>query len=421
MKYLLRGLALAAILISLNSIHAANAQVTGACPTNQWVSVVNSNIVAQACSQPAMTNLSGTLGVAQGGTGRVTLTASSVLLGEGVAGLNGVAPPGTSGIPLIGQTAADPVFGTAVVAGGGTGAATFTAHGVMLGEGTSPLVPTAAGATGTILAGVTSNDPAFTATPAGLTSLGATTLNSTTTNGTTINAGADAVAGTVAIFPTTTATGKTTLTASSNSGATTTNINTAAQAGARTYTVPDQGVSSNFMLTGATVSATTGLTPTQLRMIDMRIATGLMMTASASGTNFGLTYTPATTAVLIGTATASNSTSDVATTDFVLPPWYKAGTDITLKVGCYYTDSSSSATVHTMTAAAYLNTLAGLQGSTLIATGAQVCPITTSAQQSFVITGATLIPGSLLTLKFTADVTNGGGASTEWMTSAQLN
>jgi hypothetical protein len=156
-------------------------------------------------------------------------------------------------------------------------------------------------------------------------------------------------------------------------------------------------------------------------MTDMRTAAGLMMTASASGTNFGLTYTPATTAVLTGTATASNSTADVAAADFVLPPNYKAGTDITLKVGCYFTTASGAATVTTMAAAAYLNGVDGLQGSTLIATAAQVCPITTSAQQTFTITGATLVPGSMLTLTFTAAVTNATGASTERVTSVVLN
>ncbi len=175
------------------------------------------------------------------------------------------------------------------------------------------------------------------------------------------------------------------------------------------------------LATGGTVSATTGLIATPISLLHMRTAAGLAMTASASGTNFGLTYTPGTTAVLIGTATASNSTSDVAAVDFVLPPNYIAGADITLKVGCYYTNSSSTATVKTMAAAAYLNTAAGLQGSTLIATAAQVCPITTSAQQSFTITGTTLVPGSLLTLTFSAAVTNGGGASTEWLTSVVLN
>lgn len=237
----------------------------------------------------------------------------------------------------------------------------------------------------------------------------------------TINAGADASAGTISIFPTTTATGKTTLTASSNTGATTTNINTALQAGARTYTVPDQGGNATFQLTGGTQSATTGLIPTPLSMTGMRTAAGLMMTASASGTNFGLTYTPGTTAILIGTATSSSTTGDTAAIDIVLPPNYIAGTNITLTAGCYYTNTSSTASVHTMAAAAYLNTNAGLQGSTLIATGAQTCPITTSALQTFTITGATLVPGSLLTLTFTAAVTNGAGVSTEWLTAALIN
>jgi hypothetical protein len=156
-------------------------------------------------------------------------------------------------------------------------------------------------------------------------------------------------------------------------------------------------------------------------MIDMRTVAGLMMTASASGTNFGLTYTPATTAVLVGTATASNSTSDVAAIDLILPPWYVAGTDITLSVGCHYTNSSSTASTHTMAAAAYLNAADGTQGTTLIATSAQVCPITTSALQTFTITGTTLLPGSLLSLTFSAAVTNGGGASTEWLDSVSYN
>lgn len=172
---------------------------------------------------------------------------------------------------------------------------------------------------------------------------------------------------------------------------------------------------------GAGRSATTGLFPTTLQMTDMRTAAGLMNTASASGTNFGLTYTPGTTAVLVGTATSSSTTGDTAAIDFVLPPNYIAGTNITVSVGCYYTNGSSTASTHTMAAAAYLNTNAGLQGTTLIATAAQTCPLTTSALQTFTITGTTLVPGSYLSLTFTAAVINGGGISTEWLTSVLLN
>ena len=88
------------------------------------------------------------------------LTAHNVLLGEGTATVGLVAPSATSGVPLISQgAAADPAFGTAVVAGGGTGNTTFTAYAVItagttatgafqnvLGLGTAGQVLTSAGA-----------------------------------------------------------------------------------------------------------------------------------------------------------------------------------------------------------------------------------------------------------------------------------
>lgn len=66
----------------------------------------------------------------------VTTTNHDVLIGAASNGITNVAPSATSGVPLISQgAAADPAFGTAVVAGGGTGVATLT--GLALGSGTS--------------------------------------------------------------------------------------------------------------------------------------------------------------------------------------------------------------------------------------------------------------------------------------------
>jgi hypothetical protein len=48
---------------------------------------------------------------------------------------------------------------------GGTGASTLTAHGVLIGEGTSAITPTAVGTTGQVLTGVTGADPVW-ASPA---------------------------------------------------------------------------------------------------------------------------------------------------------------------------------------------------------------------------------------------------------------
>jgi len=70
------------------------------------------------------------------------LTNHNVLIGAGTSTITKVAPSATSGVPLISQGAsADPAFGTAVVAGGGTGAVSLT--GVLTGNGTSAFTASA--------------------------------------------------------------------------------------------------------------------------------------------------------------------------------------------------------------------------------------------------------------------------------------
>ena len=68
----------------------------------------------------------------------VTTTNRNVLIGASSNGITNVAPSATSGVPLISQGAAsDPAFGTAVVAGGGTGVTSFTAYSVVAGGTTT--------------------------------------------------------------------------------------------------------------------------------------------------------------------------------------------------------------------------------------------------------------------------------------------
>ncbi len=74
----------------------------------------------------------GQLSVPRGGTGLAALTAHYIPIGNGTSAITLLAPSATSGIPLISQGAAsDPAYGTAVVAGGGTGNTTFTAYSVI--------------------------------------------------------------------------------------------------------------------------------------------------------------------------------------------------------------------------------------------------------------------------------------------------
>ena len=64
--------------------------------------------------------------------GTTACTQYNVLTGASANTVNNVAPSATSGVPFISQgSSAQPVFGTAVVAGGGTGNTTFTAYSVI--------------------------------------------------------------------------------------------------------------------------------------------------------------------------------------------------------------------------------------------------------------------------------------------------
>lgn len=120
--------------------------------------------IASSGANSDITSLSGLttpLSVPQGGTGRATLTAHGVLLGEGTAAINQTSA-GTAGQALVsGGAGADPAFATLGVNGGGTGATTLTAHGVLLGEGTGAIAATAVGTTGQALIGQTGADPIF--------------------------------------------------------------------------------------------------------------------------------------------------------------------------------------------------------------------------------------------------------------------
>lgn len=183
----------------------------------------------------------GTAVVAGGGTGAVTLT--GLLIGNGTSAVTGnavtqhdvlvggasnavtsVAPSATTGVALVSQGAsADPAFGTVVVAGGGTGAVTLTGvltgngtstvtanavtqHGVVLGGASNAVASLGVAATGTVLAGVTGADPAFTGSPSvtgtvtAATGIASTTGNIVATAGQVI-AGGDTggVASTIAI------------------------------------------------------------------------------------------------------------------------------------------------------------------------------------------------------------------------------
>lgn len=110
---------------------------------------------------------------------------------------------GTSGQPLLsgGGVASPMTFGTLGVAGGGTGQVSLTNHGVLVGAGTSGITALAAAAANTVLTGQGASDPSFTQTPT-LGTNGGTggqiTLNGSTSGSVAIRVAA--AAGTSTIF-----------------------------------------------------------------------------------------------------------------------------------------------------------------------------------------------------------------------------
>lgn len=75
---------------------------------------------------------------AEGGTGDATLTAHGVVLGQGVSNLTAVAPFASAGIALVSAgVAADPQYSTVVVPGGGTGITSATAYAPICAGATS--------------------------------------------------------------------------------------------------------------------------------------------------------------------------------------------------------------------------------------------------------------------------------------------
>lgn len=109
-----------------------------------------------------------------------TYTAHGVLVGEGTSSIAALSV-GTTGQVLIGATGADPAFGALGVNSG------LTAHGVLLGEGNSAIAATAVGATGQALMGSTGADPGWTGSPS---------FSGSVTAGTTITATSGAITAT---------------------------------------------------------------------------------------------------------------------------------------------------------------------------------------------------------------------------------
>jgi hypothetical protein len=119
------------------------------------VAFTDSNITGTAA------NVSGTVAASNGGTGQTSYTVGDLLYASGSTALSKLAATATGNVLLSGGTETAPswgkiglashVSGTLPVANGGTGVTTFTSKGIVYGNGTDALQVTAAGTANQIL------------------------------------------------------------------------------------------------------------------------------------------------------------------------------------------------------------------------------------------------------------------------------
>lgn len=99
------------------------------------------------------------------GSASITITGDS---GGGLTGSSFTLTGGTTGLTFAGAGTTETLGGDLVVANGGTGVATLTNHGVVLGQGTSAVHITAAGTAGQVLvSGGAAADPGYVTPTAG--------------------------------------------------------------------------------------------------------------------------------------------------------------------------------------------------------------------------------------------------------------
>ena len=144
----------------------------------------------------------------------------------------------------------------------------------------------------------------YTNTTGGLSEDAATAIN-----GGNIQAGLSGTAGYLASFPATAARGSLRLVGANSAGDTVTTITNASQAAARTYTIPDAGAASNFLMTNSGGTQTIATGSLALTLGNLTVAAG-NIAATLGSIAAGTTITAGTgLQTLTGNVTAGSSTN----------------------------------------------------------------------------------------------------------------
>lgn len=152
-----------------------------------------------------------------------------------------------------------------------------------------------------------------------------------------------------------------------------------------------------------------GLVATNLRLLDTAAPTGAPLAAAASAGVFGYSVTLGTQFALVTEAANSNTKTDSGLLEYIVPPGYVAGQNLTVTMNVSVTIGSGTLTTKTIGLAAYRSSTAGVQGVNICSTSAQTLSSNSATDYTFTIAGGTLLPGDRLVLEPTLAITETSG------------
>lgn len=162
--------------------------------------------------------------------------------------------------------------------------------------------------------------------------------------------------------------------------------------------------------------APSNITPNVLRLTDAKQVTGVPLTASGCGLScFQPIITLGTSMELSGSSSLSpNNQQPAALWEYVVPPTYVAGQNLTVTVTAYAGGSGTLGYPRALTLNAYLESSAGLSamGANIATSTSNPVSLTTApVAYPFTILGTGITPGSKLLIEPITQLNESGGSS----------
>lgn len=161
---------------------------------------------------------------------------------------------------------------------------------------------------------------------------------------------------------------------------------------------------------GLNVQGASGLSFTDVSLLDVRNTDGSALAAAASAGKFGASITLGTSMSLIGEAANLNTKTDDCIFEYTLPQSYVAGTNFNVNINIK-TTGAGTLTTKTAQLFAFRQAQAGTQGADM-GSGTTQNIVSAGSTLVFPVTGTTLNPGDKIVFKLETVLTETGAVNT---------